>query len=136
MNQDSVFPTIGEFDLDQCRHVPVWACLKRDQEHPGRGRTATPLEAKLNWTSFMALRKLDKTEWRVFCDRVSKALVGKRAEIEVASLALGSQVEAKWLPLLGIAYDLKDDIIEIALEGLDHWSIGHGRCTSTSAQTG
>jgi Family of unknown function (DUF5335) len=68
----------------------------------------------------MALRKLDKTEWRVFCDRVSKALVGKRAEIEIASLALGSQVEANWLPLLGIAYDPKDDIIEIALEGLDH----------------
>jgi hypothetical protein len=68
----------------------------------------------------MALRRLDKTEWRVFCDRVSKALVGKRAEIEIASLALGSQVEAEWLPLLGIAYDPKDDIIEIALEGLDH----------------
>jgi Family of unknown function (DUF5335) len=68
----------------------------------------------------MALRRLDKTEWRVFCDRVSKALVGNRAEIEIASLALGSQVEAEWLPLLGIAYDPKDDIIEIALEGLDH----------------
>jgi Family of unknown function (DUF5335) len=68
----------------------------------------------------MALRKLDKAEWRVFCDRVSKSLIGKRAEIEIASLALGSQVEAKWLPLLGIAHDPKDDIIEIALEGLDH----------------
>jgi Family of unknown function (DUF5335) len=68
----------------------------------------------------MAVQKLDKAQWRVFCDRVSKALVGNRAEIEIASLALGSQVEAEWLPLLGIAYDPKDDIIEIALEGLDH----------------
>ena len=68
----------------------------------------------------MAVQKLDKAEWRVFCDRVSKALVGKRAGIEVASLTLGSQVEAQLLPLLGIAYDPKDDISEIALEGVDH----------------
>ena len=43
-----------------------------------------------------------------------------RAEVEVASLRLGDQVEAEWLPLLGIAYDSKDDIVEVALEGLDH----------------
>jgi hypothetical protein len=68
----------------------------------------------------MALRMLDRTEWRAFCDRVSKGLVGKRAEIEVVSLALGSQVEAEWLPLLGLAYDPKSDIVEVALDGLDH----------------
>jgi hypothetical protein len=68
----------------------------------------------------MTPRKLDKTEWRAYCDRVSKGLAGKRAEIEIASLDLGSQIEAKWLPLLGIVYDPKNDIIEVALEGLDH----------------
>jgi hypothetical protein len=68
----------------------------------------------------MALRKLEKAEWRVYCDRVYKTLVGKRAEVEVASLDLGIQVAAEWLPLLGIAYDPKDDVFEIALEGLDH----------------
>jgi hypothetical protein len=57
---------------------------------------------------------------RAYFDRMSKALVGKRAEIEVASLKLGDQIEAEWLPLLGISYDPKDDIIEIALEGVDH----------------
>ena len=41
-------------------------------------------------------------------------------EIEVASLALGDQVEAKSLPLTGIVYDPKSDIIEFTLEGLDH----------------
>src|SRR5436305_11733912 len=46
--------------------------------------------------------------------------VGKRAEIEIASLAVGDQIEAEWLPLLGITYDPKDDLIEIALDGLDH----------------
>ena len=43
-----------------------------------------------------------------------------RAEIEVASLTLGDQIEAEWLPLLGITYDPKDDVLEIALDGLDH----------------
>jgi len=68
----------------------------------------------------MIPRKLDKTEWRAYCDLVSRGLAGKRAEIEIVSLDLGNQVEAKWLPLLGIVYDPKNDIIEVALEGLDH----------------
>lgn len=68
----------------------------------------------------MATRKLDKAEWREFLDRATKSLVGKQAEIEVASLALGSQIEAEWLPVLGIAYDPKDDLVEVALENVDH----------------
>ena len=68
----------------------------------------------------MTTRKLDKAQWRTFFDRVSTTLEGKQAEIEVVSLRLGDQVEAHWLPLLGIAYDPNDDIVEVALEGLDH----------------
>jgi hypothetical protein len=68
----------------------------------------------------MTARKLDKEEWQAFFDRISKLLEGKRAEIEVASLALGDQVEAEWLPLLGIVYDRKGDLVEVALDGLDH----------------
>jgi hypothetical protein len=68
----------------------------------------------------MTIRKLDKPQWRPFFDGVSKLLEGKRAEIEVASLLLGDQIEAEWLPLMGIAYDPKDDLVEVALEGLDH----------------
>ncbi len=68
----------------------------------------------------MAVRKLDKRQWRTFFERVSKGIVGKHPEIEVASLALGDQIAAEWLPLLGISYDPKDDIIQIALDGLDH----------------
>jgi hypothetical protein len=68
----------------------------------------------------MATRKLDKKEWRSFFDRFSTTLEGKQAEIEVISLQLGDQVEADWLPLLGIAYDPNDHVVEVALEGLDH----------------
>jgi hypothetical protein len=63
---------------------------------------------------------IPKSDWKAFCNRVSKGLEGKRAEIAVASLRLGAQVEGEWLPLLGIAYDDKDDLFEVALEGLDH----------------
>ncbi len=51
----------------------------------------------------------------------SHAVIGNRAEIEVASLELGDQTEANWAHLLGITYDPKDDVLEIALEGRDHF---------------
>ena len=54
-------------------------------------------------------RSVPKAEWREFFDRFSKGLLGKWAEIEVAGLDLGAQVEADWLPLIGIVYDPKDD---------------------------
>jgi len=68
----------------------------------------------------MGGRALVKPEWQSYCDRVSKGLAGERAQIEVTGLTLGDQIAAKWLPLIGITYDPKDDLLEIALEGLDH----------------
>jgi Family of unknown function (DUF5335) len=70
--------------------------------------------------AFMTVRKLEKADWHPFFDQLSKLLTGRRAEIEVASLRLGNQVEAEWLPLLGLVYDQKEDVVEVALEGLDH----------------
>jgi hypothetical protein len=68
----------------------------------------------------MSVNQIDKSRWKAFFDTLTDTLVGKRAEIEVTSLDLGDQVEAEWLPVLGIVYDPKDDSIEVALEGLDH----------------
>lgn len=68
----------------------------------------------------MSVRQLSKSEWQSYCDRVSKGLQGKRAQIEVAALPLGDQIATKWVPIFGISYDPKDDIVEVALEGLDH----------------
>ena len=68
----------------------------------------------------MAVRKLEKSEWHGYFDRMSRGLLGARAEIEVASLKLGDQIQAEWAPVLGIVYDPKDDVLEMALEGLDH----------------
>jgi len=68
----------------------------------------------------MAFYRIDRRGWQAFCDTFSHALVGKRAEIEVASLDLGDQIVAEWLPLRGISYDRKDDVVVIALDGVDH----------------
>ena len=66
------------------------------------------------------LVSVPQAEWRPFFDRMSKALLGKRAEIEVASLDLGDQIIAEWIPLLGITYDTKDDLLDVALDRSNH----------------
>jgi len=68
----------------------------------------------------MTVRSLEKTEWQGYFDRMANALLGKRAEIEVASLALGDQIEAEGVTLVGVTYDPKADVLEIALDGVEH----------------
>lgn len=64
--------------------------------------------------------QIDRSRWAPFLDAITNSLIGKQAEIEVVSLDLGDQIEAEWTPLIGITYDRKDDLIEIALDELDH----------------
>jgi hypothetical protein len=68
----------------------------------------------------MPLRRLRRGEWREYCDRLSKALAGGSAELEVVSLALGDRLATQWVRLLGVTYDAKSNVMEVALEGLDH----------------
>jgi Family of unknown function (DUF5335) len=51
---------------------------------------------------------------------MSKALLGKWAEIEVASLDLGDKIVAERVPQLGITYDSKDDLVDVALDRFNH----------------
>jgi len=46
-----------------------------------------------------------KAEWPQYLNRVSRGLTGLRAEIEVASLELGDQIEAQYLPVTGVFPD-------------------------------
>ena len=67
------------------------------------------------------LRAVPRSEWRQFFDRVSKALLlGKWAEIEVASLETGDQILAEWIPMIGVTYDSRDDLLDVALDRTDH----------------
>ena len=65
-------------------------------------------------------RTLPRASWTNFFDLMSKSLLGQSAEIEVSSLDLGNQIVAEWVPMRGITYDAKDDLLEVALDGLDH----------------
>jgi hypothetical protein len=68
----------------------------------------------------MRATTLPRPEWSGFFANLSRMLLGKQAEIEVLSLNLGDEIEAEWLPLLGIAYDPRNDLVEVALQDVDH----------------
>ena len=68
----------------------------------------------------MSTRALARADWRRYCDGVSKATVGRRVELDVASMELGDHVEARWLPLLGLVFDARGDVLEVALDGVGH----------------
>ncbi|CUI09291.1 DUF5335 domain-containing protein [Massilia sp. P8910] len=74
----------------------------------------------------MSTEKLDKSAWHGFFDGISKILPGKQVEIEVNSLRIGAQIEARYAPLMGIVYDERSDILEVVLEDWDH-TIAHVR---------
>ena len=56
----------------------------------------------------------------VIAIKVSKEVVGRRVELDVASLDLGDHVQARWLPILGLVFDARGDVLEIALDGVGH----------------
>jgi hypothetical protein len=60
---------------------------------------------------------LPKQAWKSYFEAMSDALSGKWAELEVATLDLGDQIVAERLPLLGITYDTKDDLVDVSLGG-------------------
>jgi hypothetical protein len=69
----------------------------------------------------VGLQKLDRSRWMEACAAVSVTLLGKRAEIEVVSPAVGILIEANWLPVIGISYDPAEDSLKIMLDGVDHF---------------
>lgn len=64
--------------------------------------------------------KLKKDEMEVFFNKMFNYLEGKRATVNVVGLDIGDQIQAENATLFGVVYDPKDDILEIALDGLDH----------------
>jgi hypothetical protein len=68
----------------------------------------------------MPLRQLAKAQWQPFLDRVSAALGAERVQVEVTGLGLGDQVEADWIPLVGLSYEPKGDVLTVAAEGIQH----------------
>ena len=70
----------------------------------------------------MTIRRLERNQWVAFCTHASHGLLGKQVEIEIMSLQTGSQLGARQQPLLGMAYDTRNDIFELLVGGgLDHF---------------
>jgi hypothetical protein len=68
----------------------------------------------------MVLTQLAKPRWQGYFDRLAAALRATRVEIEVTGLGLGHQIEAEWIPLIGVSYDPKGDVLAVIAEGVEH----------------
>jgi hypothetical protein len=86
----------------------------------------------------MATRDIPQTEWRTFFDVLSRILSGSRLEVEAASLELGDQIVAEWLPLVGITYDSRNDLLDVSMKGTEHFShlIRHPRTIAVQEEEG
>ncbi len=61
----------------------------------------------------MATRKIEKSHLKDYLDHFSSIMPDEQAEIEVAGLDLGDQIEAEWVTMSGISYDPKDDVVVV-----------------------
>jgi hypothetical protein len=68
----------------------------------------------------MTIRRLERSDWDGFCIRASRGFLGRQVDIEVASLEIGFQLEARRMPLIGMSYDPKSDVLQLLLDGLSH----------------
>jgi hypothetical protein len=68
----------------------------------------------------MTIRRLQRDDWSGYCIHVKRGFLGKWVAIEMASLQIGFQPEAQRLPLIGISYDPKSDVLELLLGELEH----------------
>lgn len=66
------------------------------------------------------MRTLDKSGWQPFFDQLTKSVEGQQVQIEVAGLGFGDQIQVDWVPLLGISYDDKDDVLTVSVADLEH----------------
>jgi hypothetical protein len=103
---------------------PSWPATQTDP-FVCSGATKMAMIMKSGWVAAgeatdMASRSIPQKEWQAFFDGLADALVGKRVEVEAASLDLGDQIVAEWVPLQGVTYDAKDDLLDVALSGLNH----------------
>ncbi len=63
---------------------------------------------------------LDRQDWDKELAKLWKLLDGKEVEVEVEALNLGDQVEAEHVPLKGLSYDPKDDVVQVWVGDIDH----------------
>ena len=68
----------------------------------------------------MSIMKLDNSKWSEYFDRISKTIGSKNVDIEIAGLSIGDQYEVTNVPLNGLTYGAKNDLLEIVTASVDH----------------
>lgn len=79
--------------------------------------------------AMMDFLQLPRPKWREFFDAMSEVMRGKLVEVEVAGLDVGDQIETKWAPANGIAYEPNQDVLYVYTQpedSVDH-AIPHPR---------
>jgi hypothetical protein len=68
----------------------------------------------------MQTRKLERSEWKAYFDRMTRTLALTNVDIRVDGLDLGDQLQVEHVPLAGISYDPGDGAIHVDTERLHH----------------
>ncbi|HYI69638.1 MAG TPA: DUF5335 family protein [Skermanella sp.] len=68
----------------------------------------------------MATKRLDEHDWARYFNDAASTLRGRKATVEVVAPDIGAQFAAVGLDVIGIAYDPKNRLLEVALDGMDH----------------
>lgn len=68
----------------------------------------------------MGIKKIERNHWKSYFEQLAHRLVNQQGEIEVDALTIGSQRVTDWVPLLGVLYDPREDLLAVMMEGVDH----------------
>ena len=68
----------------------------------------------------MTTKKLERSKWRQYFDGVAKRLPTMRVAVSVLGARIGVQPEMEDSALIGITYDPKDGILEVATPNITH----------------
>ena len=98
-------------------------CWGRPRGKPNRGNVQGQLGRK-EVIDPMATKQIPPHQWKDHFDRFTKRYLRddrpEAATIELLSPALGDEVEAEAVHLLGISYHAKSEVLEVLLENIDH----------------
>ncbi len=65
-------------------------------------------------------RKLERSEWMPYFNKVTKVVRGRMVDIDVLSDEFGAQKDISRHRLLGLSYDPDDNVLEVECNEIDH----------------
>jgi hypothetical protein len=68
----------------------------------------------------MATVDLERSRWHAYFDEMAHKTLGNQVCLETAVGEFDTRQTSDWLPLTGITYDPKSDVLEVVTDTLDH----------------